>query len=98
MNGLKTETAPKLQPIKRKGSTGSHSHISTPSSPSSNVPSPFQSVGTPVGGVAVTIGSGTTGSPDELTLECLGIKIGDRVTIDSGTSKAKVPESAIGAS
>ncbi len=74
--------------LKGKGSIGTSSHISTPTSPLSNVPSPFAGPGgTPVlGGGAST----ASNSPEEPTLETLGIKIGDKVVIDNGIAKSKV--------
>lgn len=43
-------------------------------------------------GVSVASGGAT---PDETTLESLGVKIGDKVIVDAGTTKAKVREGSV---
>ena len=89
LNGLPIDATSKPPAtLKGKGSIGTNSHISTPTSPLSNVQSPFAGPGgTPVlGGGAGTASS----SPEEPTLETLGVKIGDKVVIDTGTAKSKV--------
>ena len=67
-------------------SKGSH-----PSSqPSPDINSPLVHSNSPAPSSSTLPSTTASNSPEEVTLETLGVKIGDRVVVDPGNSKSKV--------
>ncbi len=81
--GKNEKSLSKTQSTKGKGSIGSNTHITTPTSPLSSIQSPYSAT-PPIGGLSTGV------SPEEPTLESIGIRIGDKVIVDNGTPKNKV--------